>query len=129
MSIHRPLNGRKIFATGPTRNAQINVPIPRDPPRINPIATKEKSKMILVIPKFFFNFSATTMATKSLGPVPASDFITIVIPNAKMIHPRPLNKIFIGRDVTLVNGSAKIAVKISMIGPPKIIQRMVPIII
>ena len=126
--IHFSLKGRKILATGPTRKAQIKVPIPKEPPKINPMATKDTSTMIRTTPKFFFNLSDRTMETKSLGPVPASDFITIVIPNARMIHPRPLTIILKIREFMFPNGADKMAVKKSIIGPPNIIQSMVPIL-
>ena len=121
------MNGRKILATGPTKNAQIRVPIPIDPPKRNPIATKEISTIIRTTPKFFLSLSDKQIATKSFGPVPASDFITIVIPKAKIIHPKPLISILRTREFIFVKGPLKIAVKKSIIGPPKIIQSMVPI--
>ena len=128
-SIHFPLNGRKILATGPTRKAQIKVPIPKEPPRMKPITTKDTSTIIRITPKFFFNLSAKTMDTKSFGPVPASDLITIVIPKARIIQPIPFTRILITRESIFVNEADKIAVKKSIIGPPQIIQRIVPILI
>ena len=117
-----------MFATGPTRNAQIKVPIPKEPPRIKPMTTKETSTIIRITPKFFFNLSDKTMETKSFGPVPASDLITMVIPKARITHPRPFTSILRIREFILPKGAVKIAVKKSMIGPPKIIQRIVPIL-
>lgn len=128
-SIHLPLNGRKIFATGPTRKAQIRVPIPKEPPRMKPITTKETSTIIRITPKFFFNLSEIAMETKSLGPVPASDLITMVIPKARITQPRPFTTILRIKEFIFAKGADKMAVKKSMIGPPKIIQRMVPILI
>ena len=118
-----------MFATGPTRKAQIRVPIPKEPPKTNPKATKVTSTMIRTTPKFFFSLSDRTMETKSLGPVPASDFITIVIPKARMIHPSPFTMILKIKEFMFPKGTDKMAVKKSMIGPPNIIQSMVPILI
>ena len=116
-----------MLATGPTRKAQIKVPIPKEPPRRNPIRTKETSTIIRTTPKFFFILSAKTIETKSFGPVPASDLITIVIPKARIAQPRPFTSILRTKEFMFPKGAVKIAVKKSIIGPPKIIQRIVPI--
>ena len=118
-----------MLATGPTRKAQIRVPIPMEPPKINPTITKDTSTIIRITPKFFLNLSDRTMETKSLGPVPASDLITMVIPNAKITQPRPFTSIFNMKEFIFPKGADKIAVKKSIIGPPKIMHKMVPILI
>ena len=118
-----------MLATGPTRKAQISVPIPKEPPKIKPIATKDTSTIIRITPKFFLSLSDNTIPTKSLGPVPASDFITMVIPKAKITQPKPFTMILRTSEFTFSKGPLKIAVKKSMIGPPKIIHSTVPILI
>ena len=67
------------------------------------------------------------MATKSLGPVPASDFITIVIPKARITQPKPLDTTLIHSASIEEKGIASKEVKMSIMGPPKIMQRIVPI--
>ena len=44
-----------------------------------------------------------TMATRSLGPVPASDLITMVMPRARMIHPatRTMIRTAMGRELLI----------------------------
>ena len=67
---------------------------------MKPITTKDTSTIIRITPKFFFNLSARTIETKSLGPVPASDFITMVIPKAKITHPKPFTIILTAKELT-----------------------------
>ena len=50
------------------------------------------------------------METKSLGPVPASDLITMVIPKAKIIQPRPFTNILRIKESMSAKGADKIAV-------------------
>ena len=52
----------------------------------------------------------------------------MVIPKAKITHPKPFTIILRIKESIFAKGADKIAVKKSMIGPPKIIQRMVPIL-
>ena len=47
----------------------------------------EMSVTIRVGPKGLCNLSLMEMATKSFGPVPASDSMTMVIPNERMMQP------------------------------------------
>ena len=86
-----------IWATGPTTNTQIMVPIPNIPPNKNPINTKHPSVTIRMIPNDFFHLSLQTTATRSFGPVPASDLITMVIPVMATII--PLFRIFVARQL------------------------------
>lgn len=123
------LRGRKSPAAGPTKQAQTIVPMPNAPPSKNPTATKDTSTMILTIPNCLWDFSLITSATKSFGPVPASDLITIVMPNARITHPRArigsLNQ-------SVLSGKKRncsILVKKSIIGPPQTIHKIVPILI
>ncbi len=55
---------------------QTMVPAPSTPPKENPIAAKTPSTMSLIIPNFVFVVSDITTATRSVGPVPASEFIS-----------------------------------------------------
>lgn len=74
------LYGRKTPATGPTTKAHMTVPRPKVPPSQNPVAAKRISTIIRTGANFILDFSLMTRATRSLGPVPASDLITMVIP-------------------------------------------------
>ena len=74
------LIGRKYPATGPTQKAQMIVPIPKEPPSRKPTATKDTSTIIRTILNFFFVLSLMTTETRSFGPVPASDLMTMVMP-------------------------------------------------
>ena len=116
-----------MLATGPTKNAQQSVPTPTVPESRNPITTKQISTIILITPKFFLLLSLITTATKSLGPVPQSDLITIVIPNARITEPSAIAII-----LTIIESVimfCKSTVNTSIIGPPKSIHRSVPILI
>ena len=123
------LTGKKRSAIGPIKKAHTIVPMPKTPPRIIPIITKEKSTITRQIPNGFFVLSERTTPTRSFGPVPASDLITMVIPNARIKHPsiREIKRMTMELE-SLISPPSKY-VKKSMIGPPKNIQINVPVFI
>ncbi len=92
--IHFSLKGKKSPATGPTTKAQIIVPSPTVPPSKKPMPAKHKSTTTRTMLNLNLSLSLITIATRSLGPVPAADLITIVIPNARITQPRMLTIIF-----------------------------------
>ena len=79
--------GRNKPAIGPTKKTQIIVPMPKTPPRRKPENTKPASTIIRIMLNRILSLSLITIATRSLGPVPASELITMVIPKAKITHP------------------------------------------
>ena len=123
------LIGKNLSAIGPIRNAQTIVPIPNTPPRRTPIITKEKSTMTRQMPKGFLVLSDTTTPTRSFGPVPASDLMTIVIPNASMKQPRikEIKRTTKEEESLIIPPNNQL--KKSIIGPPKNIQINVPVLI
>lgn len=126
--IHFSFIGINMPATGPTTKAQIIVPRPTVPPRINPVRAKEKSTITRIMLNLKCSLSLITIATRSFGPVPASDLMTIVMPKARMAHPRILTIILAIRDTSPAKSGLKIRLKKSIIGPPQIMQMMVPIL-
>ena len=103
------------------------VPIPTVPPRAKPMPVKIRSTITRTIPKGFFNLSLRTTATKSFGPVPASDLMTIVIPNARITQPMKLTAMRTIRETSPAKSGPSKSVKKSMIGPPQNMQMTVPI--
>ncbi len=80
LSIIFSFTGRNTPATGPTSTTHISVPMPTVPPIANPARVNNASVISLIILNFLWILSEMTRATRSFGPVPASDFITMVIP-------------------------------------------------
>ena len=83
------LKGRNSPATGPTRKAQMIVPAPKEPPSAYPMATKEKSTAMRTMLNFLCSLSLRTTVTRSLGPVPASNLMTFVMPKTIIMQPEP----------------------------------------
>ena len=119
--------GIKKPATGPTKKAQIIVPIPKEPPSRKPARTKVKSTIIRIMLNFLWVLSLITTATRSFGPVPASDLITMVMPKAKITQPRASIISLNTMEVKVLKTGDNIIEKKSMMGPPQSMQRTVPI--
>jgi len=102
------------------------VPMPKIPPGSTPIITKEKSTITRIMPNGLWSLSEITTPTRSLGPVPASDLITIVIPKARIKQPsiRDMKRTIMELPSWISPPSNQL--KKSMIGPPKNIQIKVP---
>jgi len=94
--------GKKKSATHPTRNAQMIVPIPQIPPSIAPTSTNAKSVTTRTSPNRRCAFSLIATATRSFGPVPASDSITMVMPDARIAQPSARIRIliFLSKDIS-----------------------------
>ena len=98
----------------------------RHPPRTKPVKTKTLSVMTLTIPKRKLPFSLITTETKSFGPVPASERITMVIPNARITQPRVNTRTFTGKPAVSIASPFNVHAKNSMIGHPHNMQITVP---
>ena len=121
------LTGKKSCAAGPTRKAQMMVPAPTTPPRRNPTSTKVRSTPMRTGPKGLPLFSLSTTATRSLGPVPAWDRITMVMPKARITHPAASSPTRAGSGRLSLRNGASQAVYTSMMGPPSAMHSTVPI--
>lgn len=118
--------GINICATGPTTAMQMSVPTPTVPPRAKPVSAKARSTAMRTMPNFHLRLSLSTTATRSLGPVPASDLMTMVMPNARMPQPSTTARIrsHMAEPEFTTFWSRKL--NRSMIGPPRIMHRKVP---
>ena len=121
-----PLMGRKTCAQGPTSPAHTRVPSPTTPPSSQPMRAKRISTATRTGPKGFPDLSLRTTATRSLGPVPASERMTTVIPKARITQPSTRASSRQSRASVSGNRGARGTVHRSIMGPPRAMHSSVP---